>query len=209
MIKKCRKHKVTYLSHDSQNEFIDLLADETNNTIIEEVKKSDFFSLMADTTPDVLHQDQLSICLRYIDPFGEVCESLVAVCEAVEKAGLGIAENIKEIIQKNGLPCENIAFQSYDFDSSMSGKINRTTQKLSDLVGHIIYFIPCQTHRINTFLKHSCDASAVVVDLFSNLEQLYVFFFIEYKKIRPFTLQDNRDRKFFKFTEPFKNKVDC
>lgn len=67
--KKFRKHNVTYLSHDSQNEFIDLLADETKNTIIEEVKKSDFFSLMADTTPDVSHQDQLSICLRYLDPF--------------------------------------------------------------------------------------------------------------------------------------------
>lgn len=67
--KKFRKHNVTYLRHDSQNEFIDLLADETKNTIIEEVKKSDFFSLMADTTPDVSHQDQLSICLRYLDPF--------------------------------------------------------------------------------------------------------------------------------------------
>lgn len=113
------------------------------------------------------------------------------MCEAVDKTGLGIAENIKEIIQKNGLPCENIAFQSYDFASSMSGKINGTRQKLSDLVGHIIYFIPCQAHRINTFLEHSCNASAVVGDLFSNLKQLYVFFFIEHKKIRPFTLQVN------------------
>lgn len=40
---KFRKPNVIYLSHDSQNEFIDLLADETKNTIIEEVKKFDFF----------------------------------------------------------------------------------------------------------------------------------------------------------------------
>lgn len=98
--KKCRKHNVTYLNHDSQNEFIDLLADETKNTIIEEIKKSDFFSLMDDTTPDVSHQHQLSICLRYLDPFEEVCERLLAVCEAVDKTGLGIDEKIKEIIQK-------------------------------------------------------------------------------------------------------------
>jgi hypothetical protein len=58
----------------------------------------------------------------------------------------------------------------------MSGKINGTQQKLSDLVGHIIYFIPCQAHRINTFLEHSCDASSMIGDLFSNLEELYVFF---------------------------------
>lgn len=173
--KKFRKHNVTYLSHDSQNEFIDLLANETKNTIIEEVKKSDFFSVMADTTPDFSHQDQLSVCLRYVDPFGEVSERLVAVCEASDKSGLGIAENIKEIIQKNGLSCENIAFQSYDFASSMSGKINGTQQKLSDIVGHTIHFIPCQAHRVNTFLEHNCNASAIIGDLFSNLEQLYVF----------------------------------
>lgn len=107
------------------------------------------------------------------------------MCEAVDKTGLGIAENIKEIIQKNGLPCENIAFQSYDYASSMSGKINGTQQKLSDLVGHIIYFIPCQAHRINTFLEHSCNASAVVGDLFSNLKQLYVFFFHRAQKDTP------------------------
>jgi hypothetical protein len=80
------------------------------NTIIEEVKKYDFFSVMANTTPDVSHQDQLSICLRYIDLFGDISERLVAVCEAFDKSGLGIAENIKKIIQKSGLPCENIAF---------------------------------------------------------------------------------------------------
>jgi hypothetical protein len=64
----------------------------------------------------------------------------------------------------------------------MSGKINETQQKLSDLVGHIIYFIPCQAHRVNTFLGHSCDASPVVRDLFLNLEQLYVFFFLSSTK---------------------------
>jgi hypothetical protein len=82
--------------------------------LLKKLKKSDFFSVMADTTPDVSHQDQLSICLSYVDPFEEISERLVAVCEAFDKTGLGIAENIKEIIQKSSLPCENIAFQSYD-----------------------------------------------------------------------------------------------
>jgi hypothetical protein len=91
----------------------------------------------------------------------------------------------------------------------MSSKIKETQQKLSDLVvDHIIYFIPCQANRVNTFLEHSCDVSAVVGDLFSHLEQFYVFFFIEYKKIRPLVQQINRDRKFLMFTESFKNNVD-
>jgi hypothetical protein len=98
---------------------------------------------MADTTPDVSHQDQLSVCLRYVDSSGEVSERLIAVCEALDKTGLGIAEKIKEVLEKNSLSCKNIAFQSYDFASSMSGKINGTQQKLSDLAGHVVCFIPC------------------------------------------------------------------
>lgn len=58
----------------------------------------------------------------------------------------------------------------------MSGNINGTQQKLFDLLGHKIHFMPCQAHRVNTFLEHSCDASAIIGDLFSNLEHLYVFF---------------------------------
>jgi len=58
----------------------------------------------------------------------------------------------------------------------MSGKINGTQQKLSELLGHTVLFIPCQAHRINTFLEHSCNSSVIVGDLFLVLEHMYVFF---------------------------------
>jgi len=67
---------------------------------------------------------------------------------------------------ENSLPVENIVFQSYDYASSMSGRINGTQQKLSELASHMIPFIPCQAHRLNTFLEHSCDASILICDFF-------------------------------------------
>jgi len=63
-------HQVTYLSIKSQNEFIDLLAAITLKNIIKEVSASDLFSVLADTTPDVVYLDQLSVCLRYVDQGG-------------------------------------------------------------------------------------------------------------------------------------------
>jgi len=174
--KMFRKHHVTYLSHESQNEFISLLASETKKKVIAQVVDSGMYSVMADTTPDVSHKDQLSVCVRYVDSLGEISERLLEVCEANDKTGLGIAEKIHDVLKKNGLSVQNIAFQSYDFASSMSGKINGTQRKLSDIVGHKIPFIPCQAHRLNTFLEHICFASVIIGDLFSCLEQLYVFF---------------------------------
>lgn len=51
---------------------------------------------MADTTPDVSHQEQSLIFLRYVDSFGEICERLVAVCEAFDKTGLGSLRILKK-----------------------------------------------------------------------------------------------------------------
>lgn len=48
--------------------------------------------------------------------------------------------------------------------------------KLSELAGHRIPFIPCQAHRLNTFLEHSCDASKIIANMIDTLENLYVFF---------------------------------
>lgn len=83
----------------------------------------------------------------------------------------------------NGLRIQYIAFQSYDYASSMSGRINGTQQKLSDLTSHTIPFISCEVHRLNTFLKHSCDTSVLVGDLYSTLEHLYFLFSASTKDI--------------------------
>jgi len=174
--KSFRNHKTTYLSHDSQNEFIKLLADDVKKTIIKDVTDAGIYSVMANTTPDISRSDQLSVCIRYIDSLGDVSERLLEVCQANDKTGLGVAERIYEVLVENGLLVQNIAFQSYDYASSMSGRINGTQQKLSELAGHMIPFIPCQPHRLNTFIEHSCDASILISDLFSTLENVYVFF---------------------------------
>lgn len=87
-----------------------------------------------------------------------------------------MANKICEILTKNGLHLESIAFQSYDFASNMSGHVQGTQAMLSKIVGHNIPYIPCQAHRLNTFVEHSCNASIIVAELFNTLESLYVFF---------------------------------
>lgn len=80
------------------------------------------------------------------------------------------------MLSKNCLDLERIAFQSYDYASSMSGKFQGAHAMLSEQVGYHIPYIPCQAHRLNIFVEHSCEASIIVSELFSTLESLYVFF---------------------------------
>ena len=55
-----RKYGTTYMSPQSQNEFVVLLGEEIQQIISEKVRKSGYCSVTAaDTTPDVSHTDQL------------------------------------------------------------------------------------------------------------------------------------------------------
>ncbi len=63
-----------YTSHQIQNEVLDVLAEMVRSTIINEVKESEVFSLLADETKDVGKTEQMSFVLRYYY-HGEVKES--------------------------------------------------------------------------------------------------------------------------------------
>jgi len=101
-LKMFRRHNFTYLSHESQNEFNSLLASETKKKVIEQVIDSGMYSVMADTTPDVSHKDQASVCVKYVDALREINEKLLEVCEANNKTGLSIAEIIHDFLKKMG-----------------------------------------------------------------------------------------------------------
>ena len=59
-----RAYKVTYTSPQSQNKFLSLLAMEVKEKIVTGIKDAGFFSIMADTTPDISDKDQMSVICR-------------------------------------------------------------------------------------------------------------------------------------------------
>ena len=56
-----------YMRPRSQNEFITLLGEEIQENISDKVKKSEYCSVIADTTPDVSNVDELSVAVRFVD----------------------------------------------------------------------------------------------------------------------------------------------
>ena len=90
-----RKQKTTYLSPRNQTEYVSLLGEEVRKEISNRFKKVSFCSVMADTTPDVSHSDELSVALRFINAdTSEPEERLVRIMETKDKTGLGSANDI-------------------------------------------------------------------------------------------------------------------
>ncbi|XP_033213675.1 uncharacterized protein LOC117170751 [Belonocnema kinseyi] len=59
--------RIKYLSKTIKNELLSTLSDQTRNSIVDAVKRAKFFTLIADSTTDVAHIDQMAILLRYLD----------------------------------------------------------------------------------------------------------------------------------------------
>ena len=105
-----RPYHVTYLSAQSQNEFIELIGREVQQRIVQETKDAGMYSVMPDTTPDASHKDWLAIACRYVDKIGQPRERLVSLTEAKDKAGEGGATEIIESLTEQGLDLDELCF---------------------------------------------------------------------------------------------------
>ena len=169
-----RAHSVTYMSNTSQNEMIHLLGNAVREKVIQEVKDTGMFGISADTTPDLSNHDQLAVVVRYTKDMVPH-ERLLALKHVTAKTGLATAEEIVQVLTENSLDTNQLVSQSYDFAKTMSGIYNGAQQKLQEIVGHDVPYMPCQSHRSNTVVEHACKASVVISEMFVVLEVLYTF----------------------------------
>ena len=178
---RMRPYHVTYMSKGTQNELIKLLGDAVRTRIIRELEEVPALSVMADTTPDTSNKDQLSIIVRYVVNAKPV-ERLLCLRILNDKSGEGHATEILKALNEYNIESQKLLFQSYDFAACMSGKYKGCQKVLSEKIQEDfphkkeITYIPCQAHRLNTFVERSCEASSLVSSMFDKLQSLYTFF---------------------------------
>lgn len=172
-----RSHNTTYMSPQSQNEFLMLLGQEIREEIRDKVNRSGYCSVMADTTPDVSHSDELSVAVRFVDADSlEPEERLVRIMETTDKTGEGQAKDIVQCLKNSDIPLSAVQFQTYDSTSSMSGVYNGAQQKLSEILERKVPYTKCTPHGVNLVIEHGCQASPLIGKVYDILEQLFVFF---------------------------------
>ena len=93
---------MTYFSSRTQEEFTSLLGKEVQTQIVDEINESQQVGIIADTTPDMSHFDQMSLAARYMDKKGCIRERLI-ISPVHEKTGKRIAEAILKIYTDSGI----------------------------------------------------------------------------------------------------------
>uniref|UniRef100_A0A3B4WFJ0 TTF-type domain-containing protein n=1 Tax=Seriola lalandi dorsalis TaxID=1841481 RepID=A0A3B4WFJ0_SERLL len=153
-----------YLSNTIQNEIFECLSDMVRESIIQEVKESEVFSVIADETKDLKKSEQLSLVLRYYYN-GAVHESFLDFQRASE---LGCLE-------RYGLDYKsNLVGQGYDGAAVMSGRCNGVAARIKAEAKYAFY-VHCNAHCLNLVIVDSVKAVPEVDCFFILLQKLYVY----------------------------------
>ena len=73
---KGRGSKLTFLGNKTQNNVIDVIGNYITSELVKRIYDCKAWALIANTTPDVSHHEQLSICVRTVDRIGYCSEHL-------------------------------------------------------------------------------------------------------------------------------------
>ncbi|XP_033218480.1 52 kDa repressor of the inhibitor of the protein kinase-like [Belonocnema kinseyi] len=103
------------------DEIITLIGSAVQEKIIQEVKGAQYYSMIIDSTLDISHIDELSIGVRYVNPFGQSAERFLAFVPIFSHKDVSLEEAIMIQLENWGLDIKECRGQFYGRASNKSG----------------------------------------------------------------------------------------
>lgn len=172
--KKGRGSFLTFLSKNTLQNIITIISLLISNQIASEIKKSNMFSVLIDTTQDITVTDQCSIVIRYVLHDG-IHEKLIAVKSCHDSTGKGMSELLMHTLQKLDINIENCIGNSTDGAANMQGQYKGMTAFLTKSSPNQVH-VWCHSHLLNLVLCNATKNPISVSSLFVLLSKCAQFF---------------------------------
>lgn len=164
-----------WLSHDIQDEMLQIMALDILRKIVDRIKSNRFFSLIVDETTDESTKEQLSICIRHvhIGSTAEVFEDFIGLYESSETDAGTITTVIKDVLLRCSLRTEDCRGQCYDGASNMSGRLNGVAARFVSENPKAAY-VHCSAHSLNLAVQDSIRSVPCMRDMLDYVHEIAV-----------------------------------
>ncbi|XP_042206313.1 uncharacterized protein LOC121855442 [Homarus americanus] len=111
-----------YLGKDTQNELLDIMATAVLNEILNRVKAAKYYAIILDCTPDLSHQEQMSLTIRYVSdgnlaPSG-VYEHFIQFMQVESSTGENLYKTLLNTLEQGwatlGRPSSNLVAAGFE-----------------------------------------------------------------------------------------------
>jgi hypothetical protein len=155
-------------------EVISILASEVKANILSSILNLKYYSIIADSTPDISHIDQLTLVVRYIENAKPV-ERYVGFVPIKSHKSESLTERILSLVAALGLDINMCRGQSYDNASNMSGKYSGVQARISK-INQCAPYVPCAAHSLNLVGTSAAESYTAAVLFFCIVAEIYRFF---------------------------------
>lgn len=166
----------SYLSSTTCREFIELMGERVLAEIICQIKEAKYFSISVDSTPDVVHTDQLTFIIRYVSTEGRVAERFVRFLPIQSHSGESLFQAVLGVLSDMQLDISNCRGQCYDNAANMSGTYSGLQARIRQ-INPLAEWVPCAAHTLNLVGINSVNSCFETDAFFTLVQSLFNFAF--------------------------------
>ena len=149
-----------------------VMGEQVLGEIISRVKKSNYYSISLDSTPDAAHIVLLALVLRYMEKDGPM-ECFVIFMANIGHGTQEMFNALMEFLKIHNLGLGNCHGQSYNNASAMSGKCNDLQAKMREKNLYLVFLDSLYNTFSKLGLERCCRMLLECCTFFSFLEKLF------------------------------------
>lgn len=152
-----------YISPQILNEQVGLMADTLLRSLLEEIRSTPWFAVLADEATDVSVNEQMCIAIRWVNSDYEIMEDPIGLIELPKTDASTLTSSIKDVLIRCMLPLSSCRGQAYDGAANMSGRISGVAARIKSDVPSALH-VHCLAHCLNLCLQDSARICVIVRD---------------------------------------------